>query len=113
VVTGFLLIWINLAVGIIGSEDNPANALYIGVLIIGLVGAALARLEPTGMSNALWVTAGAQFLVPFIAMAIWRPSFDDPPGIIGVIMLNTVFAAMFFVSGLLFRRAGVIASKRN
>ena len=33
----FLLIWINLAVGIIGSEDNPANLMYGAVLLLGLV----------------------------------------------------------------------------
>ena len=37
VVAAFLLIWINLAVGIIGSEDNPANLMYLGVLAIGLM----------------------------------------------------------------------------
>lgn len=34
-----LLIWMNLAVGLIGSEDNPANLLYLAVLAVGLVGA--------------------------------------------------------------------------
>jgi hypothetical protein len=57
------------------------------------------------MSRALYVTAIAQFLVPVISAIIWRPSFDDPPGIIGVFILNSVFAALFFVSGLLFRHA--------
>src|SRR5688500_1870060 len=28
VATAFILIWINLAVGVIGSEDNPANLMY-------------------------------------------------------------------------------------
>ena len=29
-----LLVWMNLAVGIIGSEDNPANLMYVGVLAV-------------------------------------------------------------------------------
>src|SRR5688500_14460725 len=29
--TGFLLVWSNLAVGVIGGEDSPANLLYFGV----------------------------------------------------------------------------------
>jgi hypothetical protein len=33
---GLLLVWVTGAVGIIGSEDNPANSLYIGVLGVGL-----------------------------------------------------------------------------
>ena len=34
----FLLIWVNGAVGIIGSEDNDANLMYGGVLAIGVIG---------------------------------------------------------------------------
>jgi hypothetical protein len=34
----FLLVWFSLAVGIIGSEDHPANLLYAGVLAIGRAG---------------------------------------------------------------------------
>lgn len=105
VVAGLLLIWVNLAVGIIGSEDNPANVLYLGVLLVGFIGAGIARFRPRGMVRALFVTALAQMLVPVIALFIWRPSFDDPPGIVGVFMLNAFFAALFVVSGLLFGRA--------
>ena len=36
IVAAFLLIWINLAVGINGSEDNPANLMYGGVLTVGV-----------------------------------------------------------------------------
>ncbi len=105
VLTGLLLAWVNLAVGIIGAEDNPANTLYFAVLLIGIIGAVIARLQPRGMSNALFATAGAQFLVPLIAMLIWRPSLENPPGIIGVFMLSAFFALLFAVSGLLFRKA--------
>ena len=104
VVAGLLLIWMNLAVGIIGSEDNPANLLYAGVLAIGIVGAGIARFQPRGMSYTLFATALAQMLVPVIALVIWRPSLTEPPGIVGVFMLNAFFAALFVVSALLFRR---------
>jgi hypothetical protein len=43
VVAAFILVWITLAVGIIGSEDNPANLMYGGVLAVGLLGALLVR----------------------------------------------------------------------
>src|SRR5919112_554087 len=43
VVAAFILIWMNLAVGIIGSEDNPANLMYGGVLAVGILGALIAR----------------------------------------------------------------------
>ena len=44
--TGLALVWGNLAVGFIGSEDNPANLLYLAVLVTGGIGAVLARLRP-------------------------------------------------------------------
>lgn len=100
---GLILVWINGAVGIIGSEDNPANLLYGGVLAIGVVGAVAARLEPLGMSRTLSVTALAQFLVPVIAFAIWRPDFS--PGVAQVFAFNFVFVLLFAGSALLYRQA--------
>ncbi len=95
-----ILVWLNLAVGIIGSEDNPANLMYIGVLAVGLIGAVVARLEPRGMARALFATALAQALVPVIAMIISKPSVTS-----GLFVLNALFAILFVGSALLFRRA--------
>ena len=38
VVTAFILVWMNLAVGLIGNESNPANLMYGGVLVVGVIG---------------------------------------------------------------------------
>ena len=46
VVAAFLTIWVNGAVGMIGSEGNPYNLLFGGVLIVALVGAIAAWFEP-------------------------------------------------------------------
>ena len=43
VAASFLLVWVNLAVGMIGSEDNPYNLLFAGVIAIALLGSALAQ----------------------------------------------------------------------
>jgi hypothetical protein len=102
---GFLLIWMNLAVGIIGSENNPANLMYLGVLAVGITGAAIAHFRPNGMARTLFVTAIAQLLVPIMALLIWRTSFNESPGIVGVFILNAFFAGLFVVSALLFRQA--------
>jgi len=98
-----LLVWMNLAVGIIGNEDNPANLMYVGVLAVGLIGAVIARLEQRGMARALFATALAQALVPVIALIIWRPSVTSD--VLGVFGLNAFFAMLFVGSALLFRRA--------
>jgi hypothetical protein len=104
VTTGVVLLWINGAVGLIGSEDNLANLMYAGVLVIGLLGSAFARLRSAGMAVAMLVTAVAQFLVPVIAVTIWRPDFS--PGVVMVFGLNFIFVLLFAGAALLFRRAG-------
>jgi hypothetical protein len=107
--TALLLIWINLAVGLLGSEDNPANLLYLGVLLVGGGGAATARLRPQGMSRALFATAVVQAVVPVLAIVIWNPLVADEEnlaGLIGVFFLNAFFVLLFAASAVLFRRAG-------
>ncbi len=60
VIAVFLTIWVNGAVGMIGSEDNPYNFLFLGVLLIALGGAIAARLEPEGMRRAMIASAIVQ-----------------------------------------------------
>lgn len=60
IVTAFLTIWVNGAVGMLGSEDNPANLLFGGVLAVGLIGALIARFRSQGMARAMEATAFAQ-----------------------------------------------------
>lgn len=107
----FLLIWINLAVGIIGSEDNPVNIMYFGVIAIGFLGSIIARLQPQGMAWVMFAMATAQMLVPVIGLIIVRPQFLEPPGVIGVFALNAFFATLFAGSGLFFRQASATPSK--
>lgn len=98
-----LLVWINLAVGIIGTENNPANLMYIGVLAVGIIGAIMARFQPHGMARALFATALAQALVAAVALiaGLGLP-WSGPAEILG---LNGFFIALFAGSASLFRRA--------
>ena len=66
VLTSFLLIWINLAVGIIGSENNEANLLYVAVLLSVVLGAPLVRCQPRAMSKVLLLTAVSQMGVELV-----------------------------------------------
>jgi len=100
VVTALLLVWGNLAVGFIGDEGHPANLLYLGVLLIGLVGAFLSRFRPPGLALTLCAMAFAQFMVPLLALVIWQP--EIPWNVFG---LNTVFALLFAAAGALCRFA--------
>ncbi|MCA1367133.1 hypothetical protein I6F15_06940 [Bradyrhizobium sp. BRP14] len=100
----FSLIWINAAVGIIGSENNPANLMYGGVLAVGIVGAVIARFKPSGMACAFFLTALTQGLVGIIALAAGlgsqAPSFPE-----AVVCLTGFLVALWLLSAYLFRKA--------
>jgi hypothetical protein len=101
----FILIWINLAVGIIGDENNPANLMYVGVLAVGIIGAIITRGQPRGMARTLSVMAFAQALVPVIALLFLKIApISGPAGLI-ILVLNIGFIILFVGSALLFRRA--------
>jgi hypothetical protein len=59
----FLTIWANLAIGMIGSEDNDYNLLFGGVLGLALVSSIVVRFRPTGMARAMLITAVVQAAV--------------------------------------------------
>ncbi len=98
-----LLVWVNGAVGIIGSENNNANLMYGGVLLVGAIGAIIARLKPEGMARALFATALAQTLVAVIALVgrLGAP-YSGP---FEIIAINGAFVALFVGSAVLFAKA--------
>jgi hypothetical protein len=104
VVGAFILVWINLAVGLIGSEGDPANLMYGGVLAVAIIGAFIARFRPHGMARALAATALAQALVGVIALAAGfgstAPSFPE-----AIVCLTGFFAGLWLISAWLFRKA--------
>lgn len=104
VATALVLAWGNLAVGLIGSENNPANLMYAGVIGVAIVGALVVRGRARGMSRALLATALAQALVAVIALAGGLGA-SEPPGRLGILILNGFFVALFALSGWLFARA--------
>ena len=54
---GLLLIWVNLAVGMIGDEGNAANLMYMLPMVVALIGAAVSRFEPREASIWMFATA--------------------------------------------------------
>lgn len=105
--TCFLLVWINLAVGIIGDEDNFHNAYYFCEVLLASGAAFTAALKPAGMMRATLAAAAFQALITAAAF------FDgwgagDPPGAIGILGLNSVFVALWLFAAALFRRAAQV-----
>lgn len=102
VASGFLHVWITGAVGIIGSEDNPGNLLYLAVVAIAIFGSILALGRPAGMFWAMLVTAMCEIAAPVVAYAyVADPRVDvlQPE----VFAIGIVFTGMWVVAAALFR----------
>ena len=102
----FILVWVNLAVGLIGAEDELANLMYIGVLAVGIMGAIIARSRPHGMARALFATALAQTLVTVIALVAGMHRYPGS-SVPEILILNVFFVGMWVGSALLFRNAAM------
>jgi hypothetical protein len=96
--TGFVTIWANLAVGMILSERNLENLVFLGVIGIALVGAFFARFRAQGMAKAMLAAGIAQGV---IALVVAVAPLDDlyTAGLIGA------FALPWLLSAALFRQA--------
>ncbi len=100
--SSFLLIWVNLAVGLIGGGPNAGNLMYIGVLCVLIVGTYLSRFTSVGMERVMLATAFSIIVVAIIALLMGMDKY--PGSSIGeIIGVNAFFAMLFFVSALLFR----------
>lgn len=92
---GFMLTWINLAVGVIGDEGDPANLLFAAVLLVGIIGALLGRFRAQGMARALVATAAAQALVGVVVLLVGVIRYE-------ALALCAVFTVIWLVSAGLF-----------
>jgi hypothetical protein len=100
----FLLVWINLAVGIIGNEDNPLNLVFFGVIAIALAGSIVARFRAGGMALAMVAAAAVQGLAGF-GVFVLGAGADEPPGPLGLLALIEFFAMMWLASAWCFHKA--------
>ena len=100
----FLLVWLNAAVGIIGTERNDANLMFGGVIAIGVIGAIIARFQAAGMARTLVAMGLAQLTIAAIVL-IGGLGSSGPVWPNDVLGLTGAFTALWFVSALLFRRA--------
>ena len=91
----FLLMWSNLSVGYIGSEDNPYNLVFFGVVALAVGGALVCRGKAVAMA---WVMAAAG-IAHAAAGAIGFPQ-DERTGPITI-----VFVGLWLLSAYMFRKA--------
>ena len=101
--TALFLIWVNLAVGVIGSEDNVGNLMYFGVVLVLLIGILAARLRARGMALALFTTALAQAATVPAALTYDMQSLPGS-SVMEILLINWMFTALFLISGGLYWR---------
>jgi hypothetical protein len=106
-----LTIWANLAVGIVGSEHNPANQWFFAALLIGIAGGCIGRFRPKAMSIATAATA----LLLWIAFAVASMGGTDEPLVHhSVEFIGTSFFALLFLgSAALFRKSARVQSSSS
>lgn len=112
VLASALLVWVNGAVGFLGSEDNPANLVFAAVILTAVAGAALAGFRAAGVSRAMFAAAALQLLIGAAAI----PMGWAPPGLNGlyeVVIGTTLFGSLWLLAAGLFRRAARAARGRG
>lgn len=112
--SGLMLVWVNMAVGILGSENNPVNMLYGVVLAAGFLGAIASGLKPKGLMYTMFSMAVLQVCVPLAGIVIEKPAGMPVSeflyrwhqhGFTGVAGITVFFTVVFVAAGLMFRNA--------
>ena len=106
IATALFLVWSNLAVGLIGNEDNPANWMFIGVLGLGFLGAIITRLLARGMFRVLMAMVSAHGLIVAIALTAGM-HLSPESSVIEILGVNALFATLWSGSALLFRNVEI------
>lgn len=91
---GFLVVWANLAVGMIGNEDNSVNLLFVAVLLTALGGAIAGRFQAKALSHAM------------LAAGLIQASIGIGFGVLGADMRGGIFtlilSSLWLLSAALF-----------
>lgn len=102
----FLLVWANLAVGIVGEPAHPANLAFMAIPLAGIAGALLARRQPRGMAITLAVMAALQVMAA--GLAFWT-AVQAPRGFL--LGFTATYVAVWLVCAALFRKAAAATSR--
>lgn len=94
--TGVLLLWVNGAVGIAGSSDEPYNLVYVCIVAAALGGSLLTGLRATGMMWSMALTAVAQMAVAAVALG-WGLGDSHK-----IVAFTVIFTSMWAASACLF-----------
>ena len=101
-VTAFALGWSTMVQT--ADSGHPERLWFLSVLVVGIIGALLARLHARGLARTLFAMAAALALI-----ALLLPSAAPPGFALRIAVGHGVCVALFLASGLLFRHASLAA----
>jgi hypothetical protein len=105
VLTALGQMWMNLAVGIIGSEDNPTNLIFFLIPLAVLTGLPLLR-RPGRLAWLLAAAAVGQVIgAVYGTLAPLGPPEPEMAPLGGIIILTAYFAGLWLNAAALFRAA--------
>jgi len=88
---GFLLVFINLAVGVIGDESNPRNLAFFAIPAVGFLGALISRFRAAILIQLLVAMAAIQLLAAFLApIEMMRIMIPFTAAFVGVWLLSAM-----------------------
>jgi len=102
----FFLIWVILAVGVLGRAGESVDLMYISVFVVGIIGAFIVRLQAKGLERVLFAMALTQMLIIVIAL-IAGIQHTEVNSVLEILGLNGFFVVLFVVSAMLFRTAAL------
>ncbi|MBN8575381.1 MAG: hypothetical protein J0L66_00485 [Cytophagales bacterium] len=104
--TTLMLVWVNLAVGLIGSGAHAGNLMYVAVVAVVLIGTSVSRFAARGMALTMFAAALTLAIIGAIALLANMQTYPGS-SVAEILAVNTCFAFLYAVTGLLFRCAGV------
>ena len=97
---GLLMMWVQLAVGLIGDGSHPANTMLLLVLPLGAAGALLSRFRAEGLRSCMVVVAGIQVMTGAVLLTLLGPDqFSD------IMLVTALFAGAWTTSAGFFHLA--------
>jgi len=103
VITGIALVWVNGAVGLVGSERAAINLVFYGLPVAGLAGAAISRFRARGMAVTMAALAAAQALAALAGLA--SGANEGGSNAFATVLGGAVFTLMWACSAALFAQA--------
>lgn len=108
VAVSFLTVWMRM----VGSEDNPANLGFFGVVMTAGACAFAVRFRAEGMARAMLATAGVQALIGLAVATAPVSARVEPHGVAGVVMQSAIFVTLWLIAAAFFHRsAGPVAGR--